>query len=432
MKNFDGIVIAVFGIIFSFILIVGVFAFFVTINNIPNQDASHVAIWSAINNTTSTGNQVFNIVGVVLVVGAFIIYGVLAILIYKAAKKRGKNCLLYGLIAIFIPFGWIVCVIMLILANASDDVINQTPKKYVESVSSDKLIWHRCNICGNTFKIDVKKEINQCPYCSAIVSVNAAKQVKESRHMLYNKEKKNIEESFFSYKGRITRLNYFTIVLFITFLDFLVMFMIPNFSSGLVSIVLAVFLLDPILHSFAAVKRFHDTNLSGWYLLLYLVPIANLWIRLFLLFTDGTKGSNKYGEDPKNRLPEVNYFNQSEQYNKCCVCGKSHRKIMIFLFRGKEIKIEHPTFCSKECIEQIGVNCKLIIPQFANKRDDSYLDYLINIYGDWRARSQGYRKYTINKKTGRCWNIYYYQVWDDNKSIKNLSTFIQKCEKSMG
>jgi len=52
------------------ILAVGVFAFFVTINNIPNQDVAHAATWSAINNTTSTGNQVFNIVGVVLVIGA--------------------------------------------------------------------------------------------------------------------------------------------------------------------------------------------------------------------------------------------------------------------------------------------------------------------------------------------------------------------------
>jgi len=52
------------------ILAVGVFAFFVTVNNIPNQDANHPATWSAINNTTTTGNSVFNIVGIVLIIGA--------------------------------------------------------------------------------------------------------------------------------------------------------------------------------------------------------------------------------------------------------------------------------------------------------------------------------------------------------------------------
>ena len=49
------------------ILAVGVFAFFVTINNIPATDA---ATKSAINNTSKTGNSVFNIIGIVLIIGA--------------------------------------------------------------------------------------------------------------------------------------------------------------------------------------------------------------------------------------------------------------------------------------------------------------------------------------------------------------------------
>jgi len=49
------------------ILAVGVFAFFVTINSIPANDA---VTSSAINNTSATGNSVFNIVGIVLIIGA--------------------------------------------------------------------------------------------------------------------------------------------------------------------------------------------------------------------------------------------------------------------------------------------------------------------------------------------------------------------------
>ena len=49
------------------ILAVGVFAFFVTINNIPATDATTRA---AVNNTSATGNSVFNIVGIVLIIGA--------------------------------------------------------------------------------------------------------------------------------------------------------------------------------------------------------------------------------------------------------------------------------------------------------------------------------------------------------------------------
>lgn len=51
------------------ILAVGVFAFFVTINNIPTSGMT-IKAQSAINNTSGTGSQVFNIVGVVLIIGA--------------------------------------------------------------------------------------------------------------------------------------------------------------------------------------------------------------------------------------------------------------------------------------------------------------------------------------------------------------------------
>lgn len=59
---------AIMGVVVSLIILaVGVFAFFVTMGSIPwiNQASS-----SAINNTTATGNQVFNIIGIVLVIGA--------------------------------------------------------------------------------------------------------------------------------------------------------------------------------------------------------------------------------------------------------------------------------------------------------------------------------------------------------------------------
>jgi len=63
------------------ILAVGVFAFFVTITSIPQTAApgatssiaynnSYNTTHNAIGNISGTGNQVFNIVGVVLVIGA--------------------------------------------------------------------------------------------------------------------------------------------------------------------------------------------------------------------------------------------------------------------------------------------------------------------------------------------------------------------------
>lgn len=59
---------AIMGVVVSLIILaVGVFAFFVTIGEIPTSDARTS---SAINNTSDTADSVFNIIGIVLIIGA--------------------------------------------------------------------------------------------------------------------------------------------------------------------------------------------------------------------------------------------------------------------------------------------------------------------------------------------------------------------------
>jgi len=61
---------AIMGVVVSLIILaVGVFAFFVTLANIPTGGLTDQAKL-AINNTSKTGDSVFNIVGVVLIIGA--------------------------------------------------------------------------------------------------------------------------------------------------------------------------------------------------------------------------------------------------------------------------------------------------------------------------------------------------------------------------
>lgn len=52
------------------------------------------------------------------------------------------------------------------------------------------------------------------------------------------------------------------------------------------------------------VKRIHDTNKTGWFIL---IPLYNL----ILLFSKGTIGSNEYGIDPKPNK-KVKYFDEIE------------------------------------------------------------------------------------------------------------------------
>ena len=47
-----------------------------------------------------------------------------------------------------------------------------------------------------------------------------------------------------------------------------------------------------------AVRRLHDRDMSGWWALLWLVPIVGGLILLVLCALEGTKGPNRFGPDP--------------------------------------------------------------------------------------------------------------------------------------
>ena len=61
----------------------------------------------------------------------------------------------------------------------------------------------------------------------------------------------------------------------------------------------AVYGLALLVPSFtAAVRRLHDTNKSGWWCLIALVPIIGGIGLVVLLAIDGTHGTNHFGPDP--------------------------------------------------------------------------------------------------------------------------------------
>ena len=61
---------AIMGVVVSLIILaVGVFAFFVTLNEVTNV-TTDANVTSAVGNVQDTGNSVFNIIGIVLIIGA--------------------------------------------------------------------------------------------------------------------------------------------------------------------------------------------------------------------------------------------------------------------------------------------------------------------------------------------------------------------------
>ena len=122
-------------------------------------------------------------------------------------------------------------------------------------------------------------------------------------------------KSHFSFNGRIRRIEYFlscllggavTAIAFWLGVGTSLIGASQNSGSGFGIGVLIGFsaLIGGIWFTIAQdVKRLHDVDKSGWLVVLLLIPIVNFILGLYMLFADGTVGPNRYGNDPKNRMP---------------------------------------------------------------------------------------------------------------------------------
>ena len=52
------------------------------------------------------------------------------------------------------------------------------------------------------------------------------------------------------------------------------------------------------------VRRLHDTNRSGWYFFLCLIPLVGIIILIVFLAQDGEPGPNVYGPNPKTEAAQ--------------------------------------------------------------------------------------------------------------------------------
>lgn len=76
-------------------------------------------------------------------------------------------------------------------------------------------------------------------------------------------------------------------------------------------LIVFVLLLATLIPSLAVgVRRLHDTNRSGWWFLLSLIPLGGVVIYVFLM-QDSDEGFNDYGADPKEE--ERNYYRNLTQ-----------------------------------------------------------------------------------------------------------------------
>lgn len=130
---------------------------------------------------------------------------------------------------------------------------------------------------------------------------------------------------FFSANGRINRLTYFVLILIINLVLSILLSILLGVND-IISNVNSLFFLTIILMSYLfvysviVIKRLHDIELAGSYLILklfleialvlsvefdklglliFLSGVGTLAMSLYILFKSGTNGENEYGSSPK-------------------------------------------------------------------------------------------------------------------------------------
>ena len=104
-------------------------------------------------------------------------------------------------------------------------------------------------------------------------------------------------------EGRLNRLRYFKYqiiwILIGLLIGLIIGFIIGDSSGSLLNMVVGLFsLFMGIGNIMLSVRRLHDLNKSGWFMLLAFVPLVNLVFALYLYLAPGQVGANQYGADP--------------------------------------------------------------------------------------------------------------------------------------
>lgn len=111
-------------------------------------------------------------------------------------------------------------------------------------------------------------------------------------------------KKYATFTGRSRRREYWFFTLFYLIITFALAFFdgltgTYDQASGL-GLFSSVFVLAMFIPSISvAIRRLHDTDRSGWWLLISLIPLIGVIVLLVFVLMNGTSGDNQYGPDPK-------------------------------------------------------------------------------------------------------------------------------------
>ena len=111
-------------------------------------------------------------------------------------------------------------------------------------------------------------------------------------------------KNYFNFSGRATRSEFWYFMLFVLLFGIVIKLIevimgMGIYDSGILSLIYDLALLIPTLA--VSTRRLHDTNRSGWWNLIMLVPIIGI-IVLIVFYCQDSKEDNKYGVNPKKTI----------------------------------------------------------------------------------------------------------------------------------
>lgn len=145
-------------------------------------------------------------------------------------------------------------------------------------------------------------------------------QKSEANYNMIDWWKKVVFENYANFSGRARRSEYWYFILmqFILIIPIygILMVGLVNDQTAMTAIGVGGYILmglGTLVPGLAvAVRRLHDTNKSGWFYFIGLIPFIGGIILLVWFFTEGNRFSNQYGNDPKNIDGPVFDFEQSQ------------------------------------------------------------------------------------------------------------------------
>lgn len=112
----------------------------------------------------------------------------------------------------------------------------------------------------------------------------------------------SVFRNYVTFSGRAPRSEYWFWVLFALIVGVIasildaVIFPWSSAGGGPVSLIVSVGLLLPNIS--VGIRRLHDIDRTGWWLLIILIPLIGIIVLLVWFCTRGTLGPNRFGPDP--------------------------------------------------------------------------------------------------------------------------------------